>query len=134
RSRGSRPGRCRCRGCRRREGSATRRAPGPPRSRRPGTGRSTPGAARVRGCGANAVTPLRSSLGSPSHRLAGEALWLEDLLTEPDSEVGELLRELGSHAGGLEVALEATVLVHAHAVVEQEDVLEGDHVALHALD
>ena len=48
-------------------------------------------------------------------------------------EVGELLGELGSHAGGLEVALEVAVLVDAHAEVEQEDVLEGDDVALHAL-
>ena len=39
----------------------------------------------------------------------------------------------GPHAGGLEVAVEPAVLVDAHAVVEQEDVLEGDDVALHAL-
>ena len=39
----------------------------------------------------------------------------------------------GPHAGGLEVALEPAVLVDAHAEVEQEDVLEGDDVALHAL-
>ena len=45
----------------------------------------------------------------------------------------ELLGELGAHAGGLEVAAELAVLVDAHAEVEQEDVLEGDDVALHAL-
>jgi hypothetical protein len=31
------------------------------------------------------------------------------------------------------VATEPAVLVHTHAVVEQEDVLKGDDVALHAL-
>ena len=70
---------------------------------------------------------------SVTTRLESEALGLEDLLTEADAEVGELLGELGPHAGGLEVALEPTVLVDTHAVVEQEDVLEGDDVALHAL-
>ena len=64
---------------------------------------------------------------------AGERLGLEDLWAEADAVVGELLGELRADAGGLEVAPEPAVLVDAHAEVEQEDVLEGDDVALHAL-
>ena len=65
--------------------------------------------------------------------MRAKRLGLEDLWTEADAEVGQLLGELRAHAGGLEVAAEASVLVDAHAEVEQEDVLEGDDVALHAL-
>src|SRR4051812_46734373 len=105
--------------------------PVPPR----GTAERPPAAPRAR------RRPRRTS-ASPSgferlspcaHRLAGERLRLEDLRPEPDAEVGELLRELRTNARRLEVATEAAVLVDTHAVVEQEDVLEGDDVTFHAL-
>ena len=68
----------------------------------------------------------------PTARRAKPSGW-NTSLAEADAEVGQLLGELGPDAGRLEVALEPAVLVDAHAEVEQEQVLEGDDVALHAL-
>src|SRR4051794_21609251 len=62
-----------------------------------------------------------------------EALGGEQLGPQFDAEVLELLGEARPDARGLQLALEAAALVDAHAEVEQEDVLEGDDVALHAL-
>src|SRR5215204_3209131 len=58
---------------------------------------------------------------------------LEHLGAEADAEVGKLLGKARSHAGGLEMTTEPALVVDAHAVVEQEHVLQRDHVALHAL-
>src|SRR5205807_8563944 len=63
----------------------------------------------------------------------GEALGVEQLGAQLHAVVLQLLGEAGPDPGGLEVALEAAVGVDAHAVVEEEDVLQSDHVALHAL-
>src|SRR5690606_27172251 len=98
----------------------------PRRRRRPISALRRPGG-RTRA----AANGVRGS--SCTCRAPGERLGLEDLGAEADAEVGELLGELGPRARRLEVAEEAAVLVDAHAVVEQEDVLEGDDVALHAL-
>src|SRR4051812_34553550 len=70
---------------------------------------------------------------SEAHRLAGEALGLEQVAAEADAQVSELLGETGADTGGLQAAPEAAVIVDAHAVVEQVDVLQGDDVTLHAL-
>src|SRR5690606_32559150 len=66
---------------------------------------------------------------------AGEGLRIEEVGGEVDALGGQVLRERRADARRLEAAPEAPgLLVDAFSVVEQEQVLEGDHVALHALD
>src|SRR3954466_14484888 len=74
-----------------------------------------------------------SGWSSHPHCLAGKPFGLEDLATQTNTQVSELLGELRPDAGGLEMAPEPAVLVDAHAVVEHEDVLQRDDVAFHAL-
>lgn len=80
-----------------------------------------------------AIDPSRRRL-TAHHRPTAERLGLEHLCPKADAEVGELLGELRAHTGGLQVAHESTLVVDAHTEVEEEDVLEGDDVSLHALD
>src|SRR4051794_7419581 len=58
---------------------------------------------------------------------------VEHLGTEADPLIGELLGELRTHTGRLQRALVLTVLVDAGVPIEEEHVLQGDDVTLHAL-
>ena len=71
-----------------------------------------------------------SAMRSRRSRVRG----LEHVAGELDAGVLELLGEARAHAGRLQPALVAAVGVDAGPEVEQEDVLEGDLVALHPVD
>ena len=58
----------------------------------------------------------------------------EQLRVDAGALVAEALHEPRAQAGRLDGAAEAAALVDAGAVVEQEQVLQGDHLALHADD
>ena len=56
----------------------------------------------------------------------------EEFGLQRDSEVRQAVGELRSDAGRLQTAEEAAVVVDAHAVVEEVEILHHDDVALHA--
>ena len=75
-----------------------------------------------------------SSAHRRDRRPSDERLAGEQRRVERDAVVGEPLAEARADARALEVPEELAVLVDAHAVVEEVEVLEDDHVALHAHD
>src|SRR5579875_389082 len=76
---------------------------------------------------------LGGHVSAPPDRCPHEPLRLEEVLPELDSPVGETLGELWAQACGLEQPAPSPLLVDTHAVVEEEQVLEDDHVAFHPL-
>src|SRR5262245_31567293 len=94
-------------------------------SRPPGTPPRRPPPARSsarRRC--RTASGSRSCVPTPSRR--------EDLRRDRNAQLGQALHESRTDAGGLELAAELALVVDPGAVVEQEQVLKGDDLALHA--
>src|SRR5690606_21409605 len=84
-----------------------------------------------------AAAPGKDAFWSLQHRhlsaTTGEGLGVEEVGRQADALGGQVLGEGRANAGGLEPAPElAGLLVDSLSKVEQEQVLEGDHLTFHA--
>src|SRR5690606_34223203 len=81
---------------------------------------------------AAAPIPRRARMRPPPLTSAPELLEREDLRVDVDAVGGELVEELRAQTGGAQVPERLALLAVPGGVVEQEQVLQGDDVALHA--